>query len=73
MLVGILEKSKRVRTARISLLVKFDMLSPEFLGEAFGKEPAMPAGSFRKGSKDRISRALLIRLIGRLFRCGRSS
>jgi len=49
------------------------MLSPEFLDEAFGKEPAMPAGSFREGSKDRTARALLIRLIGRLFRCGRSS
>jgi hypothetical protein len=49
------------------------MLSPEFLDEAFGKEPAMPAGSFREGSKDRTARALLIRLIGRLFRYGRSS
>jgi hypothetical protein len=72
MLVGILEKSKRVRMARISLFVKFDMLSPEVLDEAFRKEPMLPAGSFLKGAETALHGSTHWTGL-RLFRCCRSS
>src|ERR1700760_826029 len=82
MLVGILEKSSRVRIARISVGFVFDMLSPVTrpaslgAGLLLGSRPSsnVPAWSIHslKGETT-ASAASLIGLDMRLFRCSLSS
>src|ERR1700679_3630244 len=82
MLVGILEKSSRVRIARISLGFVFDMLSPVARSASWGTDLLLgsrpsknvPAWSHHplKGETT-ASAAFLIGLYVRLFRCSLSS